>query len=163
MHAGTKLGDTMRVAMPPEDAKRWFGTAPPDLSVIARARGGDWLYTYLRSFYLDDDRSTGVNNAVFKDVAMPHVLWELQGLRKPVYARDADGSSVIERFETVTPGSLSEAEYDAFVRDLVTYLAYMGEPAKMTRIRLAPWALAFLALFFVVLYLLKKEIWKDVR
>lgn len=163
MHAGTKLGDTMKVAMLPEDAKRWFGTTPPDLSVIARARGTDWLYTYLRSFYLDSERPTGVNNRVFKDVAMPHVLWELQGLRQAVFAQAADGSRHIERFNTVTPGKLSEAQYDAFVRDLVAYLAYMGEPAKTARIELAPWVLGFLVLFFVVLYLLKKEMWKDVR
>ncbi len=163
LFAGNKRGDTMKVAMAPADAKRWFGTVPPDLSVVARARGSDWLYTYLRSFYLDPGRPTGVNNAVFKDVAMPHVLWELQGLKSPVFNQTSDGEKVIERLDLVQPGRLNEAEYDQFVKDLVGFLTYMGEPAKLHRWALGPMVLAFLFVFLIITYLLKKEFWKDVH
>ena len=162
-----KVGDTMTTAMPAEDAAKWFGTAPPDLSLVARSRGPDWLYTYLRSFYLDPSRPFGVNNAVFKDVAMPHVLWELQGWQKAVFRteRDAEGHEhkVLERLELAEPGTLSPAEYDKAVRDLVAFLAYVGEPAQLERKRLGPWVLAYLVLLFVVFYLLKKEYWRDVH
>lgn len=167
MFAGEKIGDYMTIAMPPADAKTWFGTPPPDLSVVARARGVDWLYTYLRSFYLDDKRPFGVNNVVFKDVAMPHVLWELQGWQKPVYktekGEDGQPEQVLEKLEIVTPGSMSPDDFDATVRDLVNFLSYMGEPAKLERQSLGIKVLLFLAVFFVVAYLLKKEYWKDIH
>lgn len=165
--AGDKIGDYMTITTPPKDAKVWFGATPPDLSVIARARGNDWLYTYLRGFYLDDKRPFGVNNTVFKDVGMPHVLWELQGWQKPVYktvtGEDGKPEEVLEKLEIVTPGSLSPDDYDAAVTDLVNFLAYVGEPAKLERQSLGIKVLLFLAVFFVVAYLLKKDYWKDIH
>lgn len=164
---GAKIGDVMKVAIDGGDAKRWFGKTPPDLSVIARARGVDWLYTYLRSFYKDESRPWGVNNRVFKDVGMPHVLWELQGLQVPVTQShtDKEGNSetAITGLKLVEKGSLSPAEYDATVRDLVTFLAYLSEPSKLQRMALGKWVLLFLAGFLVLVYLLKKEYWKDVH
>ena len=167
MTTGSKVGDTMQVAVDPAEAKRWFGTAPPDLSVISRARGEDWLYTYLRSFYRDEARPWGVNNAVFKDVAMPHVWWELQGLQEPVHetVTDAEGnkSEVVTGFKLAEPGKLTPEQYDATVRDLVSFLVYLGEPSKLQRQALGKWVLLFLAIFAVLTYLLKREYWKDVH
>jgi ubiquinol-cytochrome c reductase cytochrome c1 subunit len=164
---GVKVGETMKVSMAGEDAKRWFGKAPPDLSVIARARGVDWLYTYLRSFYRDESRPWGVNNRVFKDVGMPHVLWELQGLQAPVVEThtDEEGNTkeVVTGFELVEKGSMNPEEYDAAVHDLVTFLAYLSEPSKLQRVALGKWVLLFLAGFLVLVYLLKKEYWRDVH
>lgn len=161
-----KIGDTMTVAMKGADAKVWFGKAPPDLSVVARARGTDWLYTYLRTFYQDTARPMGVNNLVFKDVGMPHVLIGLQGLQAPVYKtveHEGHETQVLDHLELVKPGSLSPAEYDEAVRDLVNFLDYVGEPIKLERQRLGIWVLLFLAVFFVVAFALKKEYWKDVH
>lgn len=163
MFTTDKVGDVMKTALPANEAKSWFGVAPPDLSVIARARGADWLYTYLRGFYVDESRPFGVNNIVFPDVGMPHVLWEMQGWQKPVYAEGQGGQKVIERLELVKPGTMSPADYDAAMRDLVNFLAYMGEPAKLERQRIGIWVMVFLAVFFVIAYLLKKEYWKDVH
>ena len=162
LFAAEKPGETMTVAMPKADAKAWFGAAPPDLSVIARSRGADWLYTYLRSFYRDDTRATGWNNLVFDKVGMPHVMWDLQGEMVPVYKKD-DEHHTIERLELAKPGSVTLAEYDAMVGDLVNYLVWMGEPAQLERKRLGLIVLAFLAVFFVVAYYLKKEFWKDIH
>ncbi len=165
--AGDKIGDYMTISTPPKDAKVWFGAPPPDLSVIARARGNDWLYTYLRGFYLDAKRPFGVNNVVFKDVGMPHVLWELQGWQKPVYktikGEDGKPEEVLDKLEIVTPGAMSPDDYDAAVTDLVNFLDYLGEPAKLERQSLGIKVLLFLAVFFVVAYLLKKDYWKDVH
>lgn len=167
MFTTDKIGDTMSIAMDPVAAADWFGTTPPDLSVIARARGVDWLYTYLRSFYLDDSRPFGVNNVVFPDVGMPHVLWELQGAQKAVYKTEKDSAGndhdVFDHFEQVTPGSLSPEEYDTMSRDMTAFLAYIGEPIQMERQRMGKWVLLFIAVFFVLAYLLKKEYWKDVH
>ncbi len=167
MFAAEKVGETMTIAMPAEDAKRWFGTKVPDLTVVARARGADWLYSYLRGFYLDGSRPWGVNNTVFKDVGMPHVLWELEGLKKPVFevTKDHEGNEVkhIVGFEQVAPGKLSKAEYDLAVRDLVNFMVYMGEPAKLKRYTIGVWVLLYLAILFVVAYALKKEYWKDIH
>ena len=162
MFTTDKIGDTMNISMDAGDAEVWFGVAPPDLSVIARARGVDWLYTYLRSFYIDEARPFGVNNTVFPDVGMPHVLWELQGMQKAVFS-DHDGQQVFEKFEQVTPGSMSGEEFDSAMRDLTAFLSYIGEPIQMERRRLGVWVLIFLALFFVLSYALKKEYWKDVH
>lgn len=162
MFAAEKPGETMTVGMNKKEAKLWFGSAPPDLSVIARARGSDWLYTYLRSFYRDDSRPTGWNNVVFDKVAMPHVLWSLQGEMVPVKKKEGE-HEVIERLELAKPGSVTLAEYDAMVGDLVNYLTWMGEPAQLERQKLGLIVLAFLAFFFVVAYYLKKEYWKDVH
>ena len=167
MFAADKVGETMTIAMPANDAKKWFGTKIPDLTVVARARGEDWLYTYLRTFYLDASRPWGVNNATFKDVGMPHVLWELEGLKQPVYEiyKDHDGNDAkrIVGYEIVQPGKMSATEYDNAVRDLVNFMVYMGEPAKLSRYNIGVWVLLFLALLFVVSYAMKKEFWKDVH
>ena len=162
MFAAEKPGETMKVGMTKSDAKAWFGATPPDLSVISRSRGADWLYTYLRSFYRDDSRPTGWNNTVFDKVGMPHVMWSLQGEMVPVMKKEGE-HEVIERLELVKPGSVTLAEYDAMVGDLVNYLQWMGEPAQLQRKQLGLIVLAFLAFFFVVAYYLKKEFWKDIH
>ncbi len=167
MFTTDKIGDTMTVAMNPEDAKKWFGVTPPDLSVRIRARGVDWIYSYLRSFYLDESRPSGVNNLIFPDVGMPHVLWQLQGMQKAVFKTHEDGegnkTEVFDHFEPVTPGTLSAEEYDQVVRDLTAFMSYVGEPIQMERKRLGIWVLLFIAVFFVLSYLLKKEYWKDIH
>ncbi len=166
MFTGGKVGELMTVATAPADAKEWFGTVPPDLTVIARARGVDWLYTYLRSFYLDDSRHIGVNNLVFPDVGMPHVLWELQGWQEPIITtvKDHEGKETkVVDLELVEPGLMTPKEYDRAIRDLVNFLDYMGEPAKHDRRALGVNVLMFLFLFLVLAYLLKREYWKDVH
>ena len=164
---GAKVGDLMEIALPPEDAKRWFGVVPPDLSVVSRSRGVDWIYTYLRSFYQDPSRPWGVNNAVFKDVAMPHVLWELQGLQAPQFDvhtnEEGVKQQVITNLNLIETGQLSAEQFDTAVRDIVNYLHYMGEPTKQTRLALGKWVIIYLMIFFVVVLFLKKEYWKDVH
>jgi ubiquinol-cytochrome c reductase cytochrome c1 subunit len=164
---GAKPGELMTVAIDPAQAKQWFGRTPPDLSVISRARGADWLYTYLRSFYRDESRPWGVNNTVFKDVGMPHVLWELQGLQeaKREKVTDAEGNEreVITGLTLAQPGKLNPQQYDEAIHDLVSFLVYLGEPSKIQRLALGKWVLLFLAVFLVIVYLLKKEYWKDVH
>ncbi len=162
----TKIGALMKVSMTEDYAKKAFNTAVPDLTVEARARGADWLYTYLRSFYIDPSRPTGMNNTVFPSVGMPNVVWELQGLQKAVYKtveRDGIKFKVIDHLELVSPGSMNKKEYDAFATDLVNFMVYMGEPAQLQRKALGWKVLLFLAGFFVVAYMLKKEYWKDVH
>ena len=149
--------------MPAKQAEAWFGTKIPDLSLVARSRGSDWLYTYLRTFYADPKRPLGVNNLLFKDVGMPHVLWELQGLKNPVVTTNEHGQEVIEQLEPGLPGQLSDAQYDQTVADLVNFLDYVGEPVKQKRERLGFWVLAFLVIFFGLSYALKKEYWRDVH
>ncbi|MCB1737132.1 MAG: cytochrome c1, partial [Gammaproteobacteria bacterium] len=156
---GAKVHSPMHVAMPADGAKDWFGKTPPDLSVIARSRGTDWVYTYLRSFYLDPHKPTGTNNTVFKDVGMPHVLWELQGWQEAEH----DEHGEVTHLKLVEPGAMQPEEYDAAVRDIVNFLAYLGEPAQLDRSRLGPWVLLFLLLFSFLAYLLKKEYWKDIH
>lgn len=160
MFTADKVGEPMRIAMQRNDAKVWFGAAPPDLTVIARARasengtGADWLYTYLRSFYRDENRPTGWNNVIFENVGMPHVLWDLQG--DQVMGAD-------HKLKLVKPGKLKPQEYDAMVGDLVAYLKYMGEPVSEFRKHLGVVVLIFLAVFFVFAYALKREFWKDIH
>ncbi len=167
MFAADKVGETMDVAMGKGDAEVWFGTGVPDLSLVARSRGVDWLFSYLLNFYEDPSRPLGVNNRVFPDVGMPHVFWELQGMQRAVYEEheDHEGHKVkkFAGFELVREGSMTEKEYRQAMRDLVNFLAYVGEPAKLQRQRLGVWVLLFLAVFFVVSYALKKEYWKDVH
>ena len=166
MFTGGKVGDLMTVATAPADAKEWFGTVPPDLTVIARSRGVDWLYTYLRSFYRDDARNVGVNNLAFPDVGMPHVMWELQGWQEPIITtiKDHDGKEVkVVDLELVEPGLMTPKEFDRAIRDLVNFLDYMGEPAKHDRKALGVKVIMFLLVFLVVAYLMKKEFWKDVH
>lgn len=160
MFTADKVGEPMRIAMRREEAKVWFGAAPPDLSVIARARasehgsGADWLYTYLRGFYRDESRPTGWNNVIFENVGMPHVLWDLQG--DQVMGED-------HKLKLVKPGTMKPREYDAMVGDLVAYLKYMGEPVAEFRKHLGVVVLIFLAVFFVFAYALKREFWKDIH
>ena len=168
MFAGEKVGEQMKVAMPKSSAKAWLGAAPPDLSVQARAyaNGADWLYSYLRGFYRDDSRPTGWNNTVYDKVAMPHVLWELQGEQVLKVQEQVDAHGEKSELHTLVlqkPGKLSPVEYDAAVADLVNYLVFMSEPAKNFRLRLGLAVLAFLGLFFIVAFYLKKEFWKDIH
>lgn len=158
-----KVGDLMEVAMTPEEAMQWFGAQAPDLALVARSRGTAWLYTYLRSFYRDSSRPMGVNNALFQNVAMPHVLWELQGWQAPVYQEASPGNGPrLERLELVEPGALSPEEYDGVVKDIVTFLAYLAEPAAAKRKSVGVGVLLFLLAFLGVAWLLKREYWKDV-
>lgn len=167
LFAADKPGELMKVSMRTKEAKAWFGATPPDLTVIARSRGADWVYTYLRSFFRDDSRPTGWNNTVFDKVGMPHVLQELQGHLAPVYRSETDheGKShqVIDRLELVKAGSQTQAEFDATVADLVNYLVWMGEPAQADRKNVGLIVILFLGVFFVVALYLKKEYWKDVH
>lgn len=155
MFASEKIGDTMTIAMRAEDAKKWFGVTPPDLSVISRARGTDWLNTYLRTFYLDDAKAIGTNNLAFKDVGMPHVLWQQQGY----LATDAETHHLTH----ATEGDMSSHEYNLMIADLVNFLAYIGEPSKIQRLALGKWVLLYLFLFFLVAYPMKKAFWKDIH
>jgi ubiquinol-cytochrome c reductase cytochrome c1 subunit len=163
MFAADRIGGLMKTTMPEDDAKAWFGKTPPDLSLIARSRGPEWLYTYMRSFYLDDKSPSGWNNVLFEKVAMPHVLYSLQGARLAIFKKDEHGKEVFEKYEMVKPGSLNEEEYDAAARDLTNFLVYVAEPAQMIRYKLGVYVLIFLSIFFVFAYLLKKEYWKDVH
>ena len=160
----TKVGDTMKVALGLKEAKAMFGAAPPDLSVIARSRGADWLYTYLRTFYRDPKSPTGWNNAAFPQVAMPHALWTLQGERALEIIPAKDGHGPAEyRWSQLTPGTQDAVQYDTTVRDLVNYLVYMGEPVANSRKRIGIVALFVLGILFIFAYALKKEYWKDVH
>ncbi len=163
----TKVGELMKTTMTTEYAEEAFGTAPPDLSLIARSRGTKWLYNYLRGFYLDESRPMGINNGVFANVGMPHVLIDMEGTKKAVWEMQDDGdgqkTNVIIGFEQVTKGSLSTEEYDSAVYDLVAFLDYMGEPYKEKRRTVGVWVLAFLSFLLVLTYLLKKEYWKDIH
>jgi len=163
MFAGDKVGETMTVALHESDAKKMFGTKVPDLSVIARARGADWIYTYLRSFYKDDSRPMGVNNTVFPEVGMPNILWELEGMKKLVNKEEVHEHHAAPRFEKISEGKMTGPEFDNAVSDLTAYMVYMGEPAKLVRYELGVWVLLFLAILFVVSYIMKKEFWKDVH
>lgn len=166
MFTGERIFDTMQNAMSADDAKRWFGNAPPDLSLIARSRGPDYLYTFLKSFYLDPSRPTGMNNRLLPGAAMPHVLWQLQGLQRAVYEGEVKGEKVptrFEKFELVQKGALTPEEYDGFVRDTVNFLTYIGEPMQMERQTIGFRVLVFLLVFFMFAYFLKKEYWKDIH
>ncbi|HEX7685740.1 MAG TPA: cytochrome c1 [Trinickia sp.] len=163
-----KVGNTMSVAMRPEDAKAWFGVTPPDLSVEARARGSDWLYTYLRSFYRDDTRPTGWNNMVFNNVGMPNVLWQLQGVRTAKFedvtdAETGEKTHQFAGFQVVKPGTMSPVDYDSAVADLVAYLTWMSEPSQQTRRQLGVWVLIFLGVLTFFAWRLNAAYWKDVK
>ncbi|KAA3632114.1 MAG: cytochrome c1 [Proteobacteria bacterium] len=163
MFAGDKIGDLMITTMPREDAKEWFGVAPPDLSTMARARGPNYLYTYMRSFYLDESTPSGWNNVVFPNVAMPHATYELQGNQRAVFATDADGNEQFERFEQVKAGKMTPEEYDAAMRDLTNFMVYLAEPAKLVRYKIGFWVTMFLLIMIGLSYALKKEYWRDVH
>lgn len=159
---GAGIYDQMHSAMNGHDAEKWFGTTPPDLSLIARSRGADWLYSYLKGFYVDKSKPTGVNNAVFKDVAMPNVLWQLQGTQSAV-TKTVDGQEIVTGLKLEQPGQMSEKEFDRFVNDLVNFLVYVGEPIQLERQQMGKYVLFFIFMFIVLAYLLKKEYWKDVH
>ncbi|MFW2404307.1 MAG: cytochrome c1 [Gammaproteobacteria bacterium] len=166
MFAGGKPHDRMEIAMPAVDAERWFGVAPPDLSLIARSRGTDYLFTFLKGFYVDESRPTGVNNIVLESAAMPNVLWQLQGSQRALFSdEEHDGvvTHLFEGFEQIEPGALSPEEFDQFVRDLVNFLEYIGEPVQMQRRQLGVWVLIFLLVFGLFSWALKQEIWKDIK
>jgi len=164
----TKVGELMKISMTPEYAEQAFGIVPPDLSLVARSRGVDWLYNYLRGFYIDESREgVGVNNGVFPNVGMPHVLVDLQGLQRPKYktVTDADGNEheIIVGFEMLEPGSMTPSEYDRTIYNLVAFLDYLAEPYKQTRKNVGSGVIIFLFVFLILAYLLKKEYWKDVH
>lgn len=174
LFSADKVGEMMNVAMTKKDGKDWFGATPPDLSVVARSRGADWLYTYLRGFYRDPATTTGWNNLAFDRVAMPHVLWKLQGerVRTEVALKDASGKELgdghggvrkVVKLETVTPGTLSTVEYDVLARDLVNFLVWMGEPNQILRKQVGFWVLVVLGILILLTWMLKKEYWKDVH
>ena len=159
-----KFGETMDIAMIADQSINWFGKTPPDLSLVGRSRGPDWLYSYLLGFYQDD--SGGWNNTLLPNAAMPHVMWQLQGIQTPVYRQEVSESGfthdVIDHFELATPGSQSVEEYKDTARDLATFLQYVGEPAVLQRKNLGVWVIMFLTLFTFIAYLLKVEFWRDV-
>lgn len=157
---GASIYDQLHSAMNKHDAEKWFGTQPPDLSLIARSRGADWLYSYLKSYYIDPKSPRGVNNLVFPDTAMPNPLWQLQGeqhaeSRKTMWGEDT-------QLVLKEPGTLSEGEFDIFINDLVNFLVYVGEPVQLERKHMGKYVLFFIFMFLVVAYMLKKEYWKDV-
>ncbi|MBK9238137.1 MAG: cytochrome c1 [Rhodoferax sp.] len=167
-----KVGDTMKAAIDPRQAAEWFGANPPDLSVIARSRAGsqgsgaDYLYTYMRTFYRDDTKPTGWNNLAFPNIGMPHVLWELQGDRRPVFESVMDhgqATQKVKKWEQLSPGTMSPEQYDQAVGDLVSYLQWMGEPVQNTRVRIGVWVLMFLGIFTFLAWRLNAAYWKDIK
>jgi ubiquinol-cytochrome c reductase cytochrome c1 subunit len=167
MFNAEKTFETINVSMRSNDAKRWFGTAPPDMSLMARSKGADYIFNFLQGFYVDPESPTGVDNRVLTGTSMPHVLWELQGFQKAVYSthEDEDGAMVehFDGFEPVTSGSLSDDEFDDFVRDTTNFLAYIAEPIRSDRRKLGVWVMMFLIFFLIISSMLKKQIWKDIK
>jgi len=163
----TKVGELMKTTMIPAYAEQAFGIVPPDLSLVARSRGVNWLYNYLRGFYIDESREIGVNNGVFSNVGMPHVLAELQGLQIPEYKTQDDGhgneQEVIVGFDIIKAGTLTKSEYDQTIHDLVAFLDYLAEPYKQTRKNVGTGVIIFLFVFLILAYALKKEYWKDIH
>ena len=156
-----KIHDAIKSSMTPTNAAAAFGVAPPDLSLVTRSRGADWLYTYLKGFYSDAKRPFGVNNTVVPNVAMPNVLWELQGTQEPVI-EDVDGKPQVVGVKSSGRGKLSEREFDAVVTDIVNFLSYVGEPSKLQRVPLGKYVIAFLLFLTFIFYRLKKEYWRDI-
>ena len=173
LFATDKVGETMKASIDPKQAKEWFGGNPPDLTVIARSRsaagkgtGADYLYTYLRTYYRDDTKATGWNNLAFPNVGMPHVLWELQGERQPVFEKvmsHGHETQVFKGWQQIKPGTMDAREFDAAMADLVGYLQWMSEPAQNTRVRIGVWVMLFLGLFIVVAWRLNAAYWKDIK
>lgn len=162
MFNAEKTFETIQATMPLDAATRWFGQSPPDMSLMARARGTDYVYNFLMGFYIDPDSPTGVDNRVLQGTSMPHVLWELQGYQNAVFTTDEHGSEHFESFEQASPGSMSEDEFRTFARDTVNFLEYISEPIRSTRRVLGVWVLMFLIVFWIIASMLKKQIWKDV-
>lgn len=159
------VGSLMKNGISQKDSAEWFGAPPPDLSLVGRSRGSDWIYSYLKAFYVDPSRPMGVNNTVFPNVGMPHVLWELQGWQERHCTKEGEGEHAVEHctLKQVKPGSMSPPEYDQVVRDITNFLTYVAEPAKLHRINYGVFVLLFLGVFAILAYFLKKEYWKDVH
>lgn len=168
-----KIGDTMKATIDPKNAKDWFGGVPPDLTLVARSRsdvskgsGSDYLYTYLRTYYRDEGKETGWNNLAFPNVGMPHVMWELQGERRPVFdtvTEHGHATQVFKGWEQVKPGTMTPARFDEAMGDLVNYLTWMSEPVQKTRVQLGVWVLLFLMVFTVIAWRLNAAYWKDIK
>jgi ubiquinol-cytochrome c reductase cytochrome c1 subunit len=172
LFTSAKVGDTMKASLDPKEAAQWFGGNPPDLTVIARSRSGangsgaDYLYTYLRTYYRDETKATGWNNLAFPNVGMPHVLWELQGERQPIFETASSHGHEVQVFkgwQQIKPGSMDQRTYDSSIADLVGYLSWMAEPAQNTRIRIGVWVLLFLGLFILVAWRMNAAYWKDIK
>ena len=172
LFVGDKVGETMKSPLDPKEAKEWFGSVPPDLTLIARSRAGhggtgaDYLYTYMRTFYRDAEKPTGWNNLVFPNVGMPHVLWELQGDREPQFETTSSHgheAQIFKGWKQLTPGAMTPQEYDQAVGDLVGYLQWMAEPVQNQRVRVGAWVMLFLALMLVVFWRLNAAFWKDIK
>lgn len=172
MFTTEKVGDTMKAAIDPNQAKEWFGKNPPDLTLVARSRasgagsGPDYLYTYLRSYYRDETKPTGWNNLVYPNVGMPHVMWEFQGERRPVFETVSENGHDVKKFkswEQVTSGTLTSTEFDSATGDLVAFMQWMSEPVQNTRVRIGVWVMLFLAIFTVIAWRLNAVFWKDIK
>jgi len=166
MFTTTKIGDTLEVALTPEEGKKWFGVVPPDLSLEARSRGSAWIYHYLRGYYVDPTKRWGVDNIVFPGTAMPNILLNLQGEQFPVYEKGQDAEMMapkISHLELRTAGQLTPQQFDAVVYDITNFLTYVSDPIKEQRTRVGVWVMLFLVLMTTVLYLLKREYWKDLH
>jgi ubiquinol-cytochrome c reductase cytochrome c1 subunit len=164
MFGDAKFGENIQTGIDAGDGKAWFGKAPPDLSLVARAKAGgaDWVYTYLKDFYVDEARPLGWNNKLFPGASMPNVLWELQGIQHPVF-EGHEGESHLAKLELASPGRLSEREFDQVARDISNFLQYVAEPAALKRESVGVWVLLFLSFFTLMAYLLKSEYWRDVH
>ena len=162
---GAKFGEQIQVSLSEADGNKWFGKMPPDLSLISRVRGSDWIYTYLKSFYLDESRPLGWNNKLFPNASMPNPLWQMQGLQHAEYGEPdkATGERPVHGLKVTTPGTQTAEQFDQSVRDITTFLEYAGEPAALKREKLGVWVVLFLAFFTLMAYLLKHEYWKDVH
>jgi ubiquinol-cytochrome c reductase cytochrome c1 subunit len=161
---GAKFGETVGVSMPTAPATEWFGKMPPDLSLISRVRGSDWIYTYLKSFYLDESRPVGWNNTLFPNASMPNPLWQLQGLQHPEYGKAAEGGErPVTGLKVTQPGTLDAQGFDQVARDITAFLEYAGEPAALKRQDIGVWVVLFLALLTFLAWLLKQEYWRDVE
>jgi len=161
---GVKVGEQIHVALNEDEAKQFFGKMPPDLSVIARVRGPDWIYNYLKSFYLDESRPLGWNNTIYPNASMPNPLWQLQGLQHAQFGKaDAGGDRPVEKLLLAQPGTQTAAQFDQTARDITTFLEYAGEPAAIKRQSMGVWVILFLAFFTFLAWLLKKEYWRDVH
>ena len=167
-----KVGDTMKISMDAKQGKDWFGGNPPDLTLIARSRSGsggtgaDYIYTYLRTYYRDDSKATGWNNLAYPNVGMPHVLWELQGQRRPVFEdveQHGHTTQTLKGWEQVSPGKMTAREYDEAMGDLVNYLQWMAEPNQNSRVQIGVWVMLFLLIFMVIAWRLNASYWKDIR
>ncbi len=162
---GAKFGEQVVSSMPAQHAEKWFGKAPPDLSVIARVRGSDWIFTYLKSFYLDESRPLGWNNKLFPNASMPNPLWEMQGLQRAVYGKkdEKTGDAPVDRLEIARAGTQNAEEFERTARDITAFLEYVGEPGAMKRQQMGVWVMLFLTFFTLMAWLLKKEYWRDVH